>query len=187
MQNEFKEDLSLNLSPLDHRCQDFDWEAIHYNFEKAGEADKPETRLAEAVLGVLQMLLPPLSTRRIQPESLGIRLIALAWVLDPANFNGSPSLRKLARRCGIRSAALANHTGHFSRVLGFRNRGQRHAWNWLEKGAPKQRGGRSKARNATSQANVANARNVPPYSKGPVSDSESQPGATDGGVAPIGK
>lgn len=184
MQNEFKEDLSLNLSTLDHRCQDFDWEAIHYSFEKAGEADKPETRIAEAVLGVLQMLLPPLSTRRIQPESLGIRLIALAWVLDPANFNGSPSLRKLARRCGIRSAALANHTGHFSRLLGFRNRGQRHAWNWLEKGVPKQRGGKSNVRNATSKGKRANGRNVPPYSEGPVSGGESQPAKASGGVAP---
>jgi hypothetical protein len=85
------------------------------------------------------MLLPP-SDRRIQPQSLGMRLIALAWVLNPAYFDGSPSVRKLARRCGVRIAALANHTGYYSRLLGWRNRGQRHAWNWMSNGTPIHRG-----------------------------------------------
>jgi hypothetical protein len=72
--------------------------------------------------------------------STGLRLIALAWVLNPGYFVGSPSLSELARRCSVRRAALANHTGYFSRLLGWRNRGQRHASNWLRRGKPMQRG-----------------------------------------------
>jgi hypothetical protein len=45
-------------------------------------------------------------------------------------FTNYTSLRELARRCGVQHSTLAKHTGHYSRYLGWRNRGQRHAWNW---------------------------------------------------------
>jgi hypothetical protein len=86
-------------------------------------------QLAEVVTRLLQLLIP-YRTGRIQPVSVGLNLIALAWVLHPAYFGGSPSLRDLARRCGVQPSTLATHTGHYSRFLGWRNRGQRHAWNW---------------------------------------------------------
>jgi hypothetical protein len=118
-----------------------------------------------------------------------MRLIALAWVLSPGYFEGSPSIRKLARRCGIRIAALANYTGYYSRLLRWRNRGQRHAWNWLRNGTPSHRGGKSKSKLK---------RNVPASVKGRESAStarrkagasggENSPGEASGGVVPFAK
>ena len=97
-----------------------------------GEVDK---NLAEVITRLIQLLIP-YRHGRIQPGSVGLNIIALAWVLNPAYFDGSPSLRELARRCGIQPSTLARHTGHYSRFIGWRNRGQRHAWNWQAEEAP---------------------------------------------------
>lgn len=138
--------------PLDAADQDFDWRTLYARLNEDLATEEPDPRLAQVVLRLLQMLLP-LSGRRIQPESLGLRLIALAWILNPGYFAGSPSVRRLARRCGVRIAPLAHYTGFYSRLLRFRNRGQRHAWNWRRDRAPRLRG--RKARRVLK-------RNVPP-------------------------
>ncbi|MCL4181031.1 MAG: hypothetical protein KJ072_25210 [Verrucomicrobia bacterium] len=130
---------SDKLDPVDAPDQDFDWQALYQRVNEDAASGENDPRLSQVVLGILQLLLPP-SNRRLQPESLGLRLIALAWVLSPAYFEGTPSIRRLAKRCGIRIAALANYTGYYSRLLGWRNRGQRHAWNWLQNGTPAHRG-----------------------------------------------
>jgi len=80
---------------------------------------------------LLQMLVPPVQ-RGIRIEAMGLRLVALAWVLNPGYFTGAPSLRQLARRCGVTPAALARYTGQYSRLIRWRHRGQRHAWNWSQ-------------------------------------------------------
>ena len=121
--------LSACRDPVDAPEQDFDWRGLYERLsEDAVEGDN-DKRLAETVTRLLQLLVP-LAERRIRVESVGLSLIALAWVLNPAYFGGSPSLRQLARRCGVEPATLASHTGRFSRLIGWRNRGQRHAWNW---------------------------------------------------------
>ena len=175
MKPEFHEDLMAKTRDLvDAPNQDFDWEQLYDRLSEDAANDGNDPKLSETVVRVLQMLLPS-SGRRIQPESLGMRLIALAWVLSPGYFEGSPSVRTLARRCGVRIAALANYTGYYSRLLRWRNRGQRHAWNWLRNGTPSHRGkGKSKLK-----------RNVPAPRKAPASGCESRPVESDGGVAPI--
>ncbi len=136
---------SAAQDPLNAPDQDFDWQGLYQRLNEDAASGANDHQLSQVVIRLLQMLLP-LSGRRIQPESLGMRLIALAWVLSPGYFEGTPSIRKLARRCGVRFAALANYTGYYSRLLRWRNRGQRHAWNWLRDGTPVLRGAKSKSK-----------------------------------------
>lgn len=172
--------LSDKRDPVDAPDQDFDWEQLYERLSEDATNGENDPRLSETVVRLLQMLLPPLSPlpRRIQLESIGMRLIALAWVLNPGYFEGSPSISKIARRCGVRFAALANYTGYYSRLLGWRNRGQRHAWNWLQKGTPSHRGKGSKSKMK---------RNVPASRKAPASSGEKRPTKRSGGVAPAKK
>ena len=96
------------------------------------ESGEIEKQLAEAITRILQILIP-LRAKYLPPIEVGLNVIALAWVLNPAYFEGSPSLRKLARRCGVTPAALARHTAYYSRLIGWRNRAQRHAWNFEQR------------------------------------------------------
>ncbi|HNQ90544.1 MAG TPA: hypothetical protein PKM73_18170 [Verrucomicrobiota bacterium] len=187
MKEEFDEKfMAENRDPLDAPDQGFDWQLLYQRLNEDATSGENDQRMSQTVIRLLQMLLP-MSSRRIQPESLGLRLIALAWVLSPGYFEGNPSVRRLARRCGVRIAALANYTGYYSRLLRWRNRGQRHAWNWLRHGTPVRRG--AKARNKLK-------RNVPASGEGQKADTnrgkatgasrrESTPQQPDGGVAPV--
>ncbi|MCL4181136.1 MAG: hypothetical protein KJ072_25750 [Verrucomicrobia bacterium] len=132
MKGDFHEGLqSAKRDPVDAQEQDFDWRKLYQQLsEDAADGDQ-DKRLAETVTRLLQMLVP-LSNRRIRIESIGLNLVALAWVLNPGYFDGAPSLRQLAKRCGVEPAALARHTAHYSRLIRWRNRGQRHAWNWRD-------------------------------------------------------
>ena len=136
MNHEFDETLTPeSRDPLDTLDQDFDWQELYRRLSEEpcdGEDDK---RLAEVVTRLIQMLVP-YTERQLRVDSVGVRLIALAWVLNPAYFGGSPSLRELAGRCGITESTLARHTGRFSRLIGWRNRAQQHAWNWREPTRP---------------------------------------------------
>ncbi len=128
---------SAAQDPLNAPDQDFDWQGLYQRLNEDAANGANDHQLSQVVIHLLQMLLP-LSGRRIQPESLGMRLIALAWVLSPGYFEGTPSIRKLVRRCGVRFAALANYTGYYSRLLQWRNRGQSHAWNWRKTVRPRE-------------------------------------------------
>jgi hypothetical protein len=181
MKQQFHEDLMLkNRDMVDAPDQDFDWDRLYQSLNDDATNGGNDPALSQTVVRILQMLLPPPAPlpRRIQPESLGMRLIALAWVLSPAYFDGNPSVCKLARRCGVRHAALANYTGYYSRLLRFRNRGQSHAWNWLRNGTPRHRGKGTK---------LKVKRNVPASGKAAASGGESKPDKGSGGVAPAKK
>jgi hypothetical protein len=123
------------LDPLDGALHTFDWGMLYRRLAKDVSNGGMDKQLAEVVTRLLQILIP-FRQGRIQPVSIGLNIIALAWVLNPAYFDGSPSLRDLARRCGIQPSTLARHTGHYSRFIGWRNRGQRHAWNWQAEEVP---------------------------------------------------
>ena len=120
--------LSVNRDPMDAPQQDFDWQQLDQSYGEEGASDP---RCSEAVTRLVQLLLPP-DSEQLKPKAIGLRVIALAWVLNPAYFSGSPSLRQLAKRCGVNAPTLARLTGEFSRMTGLRNRAQRHAWNWRE-------------------------------------------------------
>ena len=123
--------MAKNRDPLDAPNQDFDWERLYQRLSEDVREGDNDKRLAEAVTRLLQMLVPPVQ-RGIRIEAMGLRLVALAWVLNPGYFTGAPSLRQLARRCGVTPAALARYTGQYSRLIRWRHRGQRHAWNWSQ-------------------------------------------------------
>ena len=121
--------LAKSRDPLDAPDQGFDWDALYKRLGEDLRDGKVDERLEDLLIRLLQLLVPEFRNR-IQPDSVGLRLIALAWVLNPGYFDGAPSLRELARRCGVSAVALARHTGRYSRLIRWRNRGQRHAWNW---------------------------------------------------------
>ena len=121
--------ISDNADPVDSVAQDFDWRLLYARLNEEASDAHVDPRIVETVRRLLQMLVAD-KGRRIQPNTVGLRIIALAWVLNPGYFQDSPSLRRLARRCGVTPAKLAHLTGRFSRFLGWRNRAQQHAWNW---------------------------------------------------------
>ncbi len=132
MRDDFDEGrLSEQRDPIDAQDLDFDWRQLYERLSEDIASDQVERQLAETITRLLQTLIP-LRQRYLPPIEIGLNVIALAWVLNPAYFEGSPSLRQLARRCGVQPATLARHTGRFSRLIGWRNRAQRHAWNWRE-------------------------------------------------------
>ena len=60
----------------------------------------------------------------------GRKALALAWVLDPGLFKGSPSAARLAKEIGIASAShFQALTGEASREFGIVNRAQSRGWN----------------------------------------------------------
>lgn len=122
--------IAKNRDPLDARNQDFEWDELLERLSEDARAEQTDKSLAQTVRRLIQILVPVYEKRRLWAKSLGLRLIALAWVLDPGYFEGSPSLAELARRANVTPAKLAHHAGRFSRLLGWRHRGQRHAWNW---------------------------------------------------------
>ena len=122
--------IAKNRDPLDAPDQEFEWEQLLERLSEDARAEQTDKSLAQTVRRLFQILVPLYDKRRLWPKSLGLRLIALAWVLDPDYFPGGPSLAELARRANVTPAKLAKHTGRYSRVLGWRHRGQSHAWNW---------------------------------------------------------
>ncbi len=122
--------LSDDLDPIDGKSVDFDWAALSAALcEKTVGSDVDADR-AELILRLLIAILGDPSQSRLHPQAVGLRLIAMVWLLNPANFEGSPSVTELAKRCGVSAAALAQYTGRASRLIGWRNRGQQHASNW---------------------------------------------------------
>jgi hypothetical protein len=134
VKRDFDETLQAkSRDPLDAPDADLvsEWEQLYHALDgdlPDGERDK---QLEEVIIRLLRLLVP-VREGRLYPRSLGLRLLALAWVLRPDFFEGNPSLRELARRANVTPAKLSRHTGRFSRLLRWRNRAQRHAWNWIK-------------------------------------------------------
>jgi hypothetical protein len=127
MKSDFDEGfLSESRDPLDAPHQNFDWELLYERLDEG----KVEGPARDQLIARLVQLVISNDSERLIPKKIGLRIIALAWVLNPAYFPGSPSLRQLAKRCGVTAPTLARLTGEFSRMTGLRNRAQRHAWNW---------------------------------------------------------
>jgi len=121
--------MAKSRDPVDAADQDFDWLELY----RILDDEMPETagdKLVEELLVRLIGLLIPKFRGRIFPRTIGLRILALAWLLRPDFFGNARSLRRLARRAGVTPAKLSRHAGRLSRVLRWRNRGQSHAWNW---------------------------------------------------------
>ena len=66
------------------------------------------------------------------PSRMGVRCVALLWVLHPERMPWAPgqpqSARQVAKAIGLSQAEFYRITGDVSRRLGFSNRYQDHAW-----------------------------------------------------------
>ena len=115
---------------LENVPDDFPWAEVFERLDTMeGLADGAPDQ-SETITRMMHQLLLDAQGTRINPKTIGLRLIALGWVLRPSYFPGSPSLRELANRCGVSPSALAYFSGEVSRVTGIRNPAQRHAGNW---------------------------------------------------------
>jgi hypothetical protein len=133
MKPEFHEDFqNPHNDPLDSQQADFDWDAV---CERLGEELNREDKekLALALRRIFQWVLDfeyDIKASPLMPDTLiGRRLVALAWVVNPDLFPGSPSLRRLSRHLGITAPIMAELTGEVCREFGIQNRAQDHAWN----------------------------------------------------------
>jgi AraC-like DNA-binding protein len=118
------------IDPVDGTFADFDWTDLWQRLGEEETDTATDHEIADALMRMLRLLLEGCGGELINPRTAGLRLIAIAWTLNPGLFTGGPSLRTLARRCNVSPAALARLTGEASRSLRWRNRAQRHAGNW---------------------------------------------------------
>ena len=121
---------SGDRDPVDSAPQDFPWDEVFERLDTGDGLDAANNDQIETIGRLMRLLLADAQAGRISPKAVGLRVLALAWVLNPAHYPDAPSLRKLAERCGVSPAALAYFTGEVSRLTGIRNRAQRHAANW---------------------------------------------------------
>jgi hypothetical protein len=135
MKPQFHEDYTTDkLDPLAPPMQeDFDWDELYERFGELSDRQKHDEqmeRINEFVRKLFQWVVAIDLNRPNSQMLIGRRFIALAWVLNPALFEGSPSASKLAESLGItRKANLWELTGEASRHFNIVNRGQSHAWN----------------------------------------------------------
>ena len=125
--------------PAAHGVTEFDFDQVYRHLDGEGSPDASRKAL-EAFCLILEAMMPrrpQLDVRDLR--AIGLRMIALAWVLSPANIPGSPSLAQLARRLRVHKNYLTSLTSEMSRLAQWRNRAQKHAWNWArtdEMGVP---------------------------------------------------
>lgn len=136
LRDEFK---SKDLHPAFNGNPNFDWESVFDNLD--GSADESirnamadnEVRQAASKMTarMLSLLLDWLLQVNLQDhralKSIGVRTVAMAWVVDPGLFEGA-SLSTLAKSLGYRSSmAISPETADFSRRFGIKNKFQAHA------------------------------------------------------------
>lgn len=122
--------------PIDGQSGDFAWNEVFERSDSGDGLDTTSDQQVETIGRLMHLLLADAQAGRINPKTVGLRVIAVAWVLNPSHYPDAPSLRKLAERCGVSPAALAFYTGEVSRQTGIRNRAQRHAANWKPTSPP---------------------------------------------------
>ena len=121
------EDQMSGLDPLDSHALDFDWDELH---RRLGETKKER---ADAIAGaarawkeILRFCVRGNMNDPRYVKGAGLRVVALAWVISPEIFEGSPSLAALAERLGCTGANLSGYTAEFSRLFHVTNRAQKH-------------------------------------------------------------
>src|SRR6185436_18667803 len=131
MKLEFYENyIPKNFDPLTSPIQNFNWNDLYEQLDEPGDTLMQEEKSAEFVRQLFQWI-TDIDLNKPNPElNIGRRFIAVAWVMDPSLFEGSPSATKLADKLDIkRKADFWTLTGEVSKYFGITNRGQRHAWN----------------------------------------------------------
>ncbi len=135
-------ELLRNIDPLAPKHIEFDWELLrrlmHETATDLGSHDFEA--MGEALRSFLQWICKDPGSAACHSKNgrlafIGRRALALAWVINPDLFQGK-SLNELARWMGIRNAKgivrFRMATGEASRVLGMRNRSQKHGAMWKD-------------------------------------------------------
>jgi hypothetical protein len=140
MTKPFWEDYANNkdADPLDkHTSSQFDWEKVYKELGETLEEveldDDEMQKLAYAFKQVFQWIVDFQIDSSIAEKIIARRSIAVAWVLAPDMFEGSPSLTKLAKSLGLEGRKrgydkmiLSAHTSEFSDKFKIQNRAQSH-------------------------------------------------------------
>jgi hypothetical protein len=118
---------SEHADPLDSKILDFDYDAV----DGAGPVPIKFIQVDAACDGLkviasyqLGNECNKLSTRAF--EAIGRRVVAMWWAVNPAYFDGSPSLSSLAKRTGMDDTGLSRLTAELTRAFGVHNRAQAH-------------------------------------------------------------
>jgi hypothetical protein len=124
--------LNPEQDTLDGKSAEFDWDAL---YELLGESQQELSAhdydaLSFAFKRVLEWVLSVDLGRPGFESVIARRALALAWTMNPAFFEDSPSLSKIAERIGTHKVSLSSYAASASRTFGVRNRGQRHGWNF---------------------------------------------------------
>lgn len=124
----FDETRVEDLDALDGRSIDFPWEELFSRIDNQPEDLRAELRqdLAAGLGEMLRWLIRGDGQDRlyVRGQIAGCRAIALAWVLSPDIFDGTPSLCALAERLGVPRATLSRHTADVTKRWGILNRAQ---------------------------------------------------------------
>lgn len=126
--------MNRKINPLYKDHTDFDYDAVTNAIGEGIITDDPRVEFVEKLFQfVANTKLNPKESfikRRRASRNIGIRFAALAWVINPALFEGTPSATALAKMLGCKSAwPFLRITGEVSRQFGITNRAQDHAWN----------------------------------------------------------
>lgn len=129
MRGEFQED----RDDTGEGSYDFDWALLEERLgETSSEAVRSEVqqKLALALGSILDWLMAirPLK-RRWALRSIGLRTVAMAWVVNPERLNGD-SIRSVAKQLGFTAANISPLTADFSRKFGGITNGFQNKHDW---------------------------------------------------------
>ena len=119
-------------APEAHTSVDFDWAEVVRNLD-----DYDKEAVKEATLTVVHGVIMHLLSDRWANKggrTVGLRGIALAWVLYPSRF-GNMSQEAIAKRLGIKRAHFCEYVTEAARTFRLRHPGQR--YNRAKKGKGK--------------------------------------------------
>jgi hypothetical protein len=121
-------DLAFNDQGEQEPVTQFDYDAI----EGAREAVFNREDRAMTVEHVMRFLASPQAVEYFG-KSHERKIVALAWILNPGQFDGR-SLASLAREHGVTPQAMSHFSANAARIFGLRNRSQRaHGSRWKKR------------------------------------------------------
>ena len=104
---------------------DFDWDELHRRLGESELSNDDRLKLAEAIKAILDWLLKVDLTKKRSLKIIGMRTLAMAWVVDPKRLNGD-SLRSIGKQVGMSRGAFNRHSSEFSKLFAIVNQHQKH-------------------------------------------------------------
>ncbi len=133
---EFPDDFTTikNLCPMVDKSVEFDWAGLFSAMEEPGGPEKLAAQLADSDRELLANVLGQILRWALAADkigAIGIRTVALCWLIDPSYFDGGPSCAELSKRFGFKNREyLSKHTANARRKFKIKNRAQDHAHNF---------------------------------------------------------